>query len=158
MSKKKKLTPTQEKFAQNVASGMRKKDAAIEAGYSEKNAVRAGAVLSSDSNPLVKSRINQLQTKAASKVELKLENHLVDLKDIRDGAMRAGAWAAAVAAEVSRGKAAGLYVNRSEINVNRIDVMSKEEVLERMKQLYYETDGVLPAGKIIEIDPDESKD
>jgi hypothetical protein len=36
--------------------------------------------------------------------------------------------------------------------------MSKEEVLERMKQLYYETDGVLPAGKIIEIDPDESKD
>ena len=82
MSKKKKLTPKQEKFAQNVASGMRKKDAAIEAGYSEKNAVRAGAVLSSDSNPLVKSRINQLQTKAASKVELKLENHLVDLKDI----------------------------------------------------------------------------
>ena len=72
--------------------------------------------------------------------------------------MSSGAWAASVAAEVSRCKAAGLYVNRSEINVNRIDVMSKEEVLERMKQLYYETDGVLPAGKIIEIDPDESKD
>jgi hypothetical protein len=71
---------------------------------------------------------------------------------------RAGAWSAAVAAEVSRGKAAGLYVNRSEINVNRIDVMSKEEVLDRMKQLYYESGGVLPAGKVIEVDPDESRD
>jgi len=79
MAKKKKLTPKQEKFAQNVASGMRKKDAALEAGYSEKNATRAGAVLSSDANPLVKQRIGQLQEKAANKVELKLENHLVDL-------------------------------------------------------------------------------
>ena len=50
---KKKLTPKQEKFAQNVAKGMSKKDAAIDAGYSEKNAVKAGYVLASDDNPLV---------------------------------------------------------------------------------------------------------
>ena len=63
----KKLTPKQEKFAQNVAKGMRKKDAAQQAGYSEKNAGRAGTVLSSDQNPLVKNRIHELQTKAAEK-------------------------------------------------------------------------------------------
>jgi len=43
--------------------------------------------------------------------------------------------------------------------INRVDTMSKEEVLERMKQLYYKTDGVLPVGKFIEgevIDPYES--
>jgi len=146
---KKKLTPKQEKYAQNVAKGMSKKDAALDAGYSEKNAARAGYTLDSDSNPLVKQRIGALQEKAAKRVELDLSTHLTDLKDIREGAMRNGAWSAAVTAEVARGKAAGLYVNRSELTVNRVDTMSKEEVLERMKQLYYDTGGILPACKII---------
>ena len=146
----KKLTPKQEKFAQNVAKGMKKKEAAKKAGYSEKNAARAGTMLSSSANPVVKDRIHQLQTKAANKASLSLSTHLVDLKEIRDGAMRNGAWSAAVTAEVARGKAAGLYVNRSELVVNRVDTMSKDEVLARMKQLYYETDGILPIGKVIE--------
>tara|TARA_B110000211_G_C13715430_1_gene393625 strand:- start:53 stop:532 length:480 start_codon:yes stop_codon:yes gene_type:complete len=146
----KKLTPKQEKFAQNVAKGMKKNEAAKKAGYSEKNAARAGTVLTSKSNPVVQKRIHQLQTKAADKASLSLGNHLTDLKEIRDGAIRNGAWSAAVTAEVARGKAAGLYVNRSELIVNRVDTMSKDEVLERMKQLYYETDGILPIGKVIE--------
>ena len=147
---KKKLTPKQEKFAQNVAKGMSKKDAAVSAGYSKKNAVRAGTMLASKANPIVKSRIHELQTRAADKASLTLGTHLVDLKDIRDGAVRNGAWSAAVTAEVARGKAAGLYVNRSELVVNRVETMSKEEVLTRMKQLYYETDGILPLGTLIE--------
>ena len=146
----KKLTPKQEKFAQNVAKGMKKKDAAKQAGYSEKNAARAGTMLTSKSNPEVQDRIHALQTKAASKAELTLGNHLVDLKEIRDGAMRNGAWSAAVTAEVARGKAADLYVNRSELTVNRVDTMSKDEVLARMKELYYESGGILPEGKVIE--------
>tara|TARA_R100001377_G_scaffold84252_1_gene67399 strand:- start:12283 stop:12759 length:477 start_codon:yes stop_codon:yes gene_type:complete len=148
--KAKKLTPKQEKYAQNVAKGMKKKDAAVDAGYSEKNATRAGYLLDSEANPLVKQRIGALQEKAANKVELNLATHLTDLRDIREGAVRNGAWSAAVTAEVARGKAAGLYVNRSELTVNRVDTMSKEEVLDRMKQMYYDTGGILPAGKIIE--------
>jgi phage terminase small subunit len=62
--KKKKLTPKQEKFAQNVAKGMSKKDAAIAAGYSEKNATKAGYVLSSEENPLIQQKIQALQTSA----------------------------------------------------------------------------------------------
>tara|TARA_R100000995_G_scaffold83949_1_gene61222 strand:- start:680 stop:1153 length:474 start_codon:yes stop_codon:yes gene_type:complete len=150
MNAKKKLSPKQEKYAQNVAKGMSKKDAAVNAGYSEKNAKRAGYVLDSDANPLVKQRIHALQERAAKKVSLDLSTHLTDLKDIREGAMRNGAWSAAVTAEVARGKAAGLYINRSELIVNKVETMSKEEVLERMKQLYYDTGGILPAGKIIE--------
>jgi len=88
--------------------------------------------------------------KTAEKVELDLSTHLTDLKDIREGAMRNGAWSAAVTAEVARGKAAGLYVNRSELTVNRVDSMSKEEVLQRMQQLYDDTGGILPTYKIIE--------
>ena len=113
MKPKKKLSPKQEKYAQNVAKGMSKKDAALDAGYSEKNAKRAGYVLDSDANPLVKQRIQALQERAAKKVSLDLSTHLTDLKDIREGAMRNGAWSAAVTAEVARGKAAGLYINRS---------------------------------------------
>lgn len=150
MKTKKKLSPKQEKYAQNVAKGMSKKDAAVQAGYSEKNASRAGYVLDSKANPLVKERIGALQEKAAKKVELDLSTHLTDLKDIREGAMRNGAWSAAVTAEVARGKAAGLYVNRSELTVNRVDSMSKEEVLQRMQQLYDDTGGILPTYKIIE--------
>jgi phage terminase small subunit len=150
-----KLTPKQEKFAQNVAKGMSKKDAAKNAGYSEKNAGKAGTVLTSKENPMVQKRISELQEKAADKAELSLGTHLKDLKDIRDGAMRNNAFSAAVTAEVARGKAAGLYVNRSELTVNRVDTMSKEEVLERMKQLYYDTGGILPAGKVIEVEPEE---
>jgi phage terminase small subunit len=147
---KNKLTPKQEKFAQNVAKGMSKKEAAKQAGYSEKNAVRAGTILTSDSNPLVQRRIYQLQSRAANKASLTLGTHLGDLKEIRDGAMRNGAWSAAVTAEVARGKAAGLYVHRSELTVNRVDTMSKDEVLARMKELYYQTDGILPHGVLIE--------
>ena len=150
MKKKKKLTPKQEKFAQNVAKGMKKKEAALDAGYSEKNAARAGIILSGNANPIVKKRIYELQSRAADKAGLQLGTHLIDLKEIRDGAMRNGAWSAAVTAEVARGKAAGLYVNGSELVVNRVETMSKEEVLQRMKQLYYESDGILPVGTVIE--------
>ena len=155
---KKKLTPKQEKYAQNVAKGMSKKDAAIDAGYSEKNAARAGYTLDSDSNPLVKQRIGALQEKAAKKVELDLSTHLTDLKDIREGAMRNGAWSAAVGAEVARGKAAGLYINRSELVVNKVETMNKDQILERMKEIYHDTGGILPMGTIIEGDDFDEKD
>lgn len=154
----KKLTPKQEKFAQNVAKGMKKKDAAKSAGYSEKNAGRAGTMLTSDANPIVKDRIHQLQTKAADKAELTLGNHLVDLKEIRDGAMRNGAWSAAVGAEVARGKAAGLYINRSELVVNKVETMNKDQILERMKEIYHDTGGILPMGTIIEGEDFDEKD
>jgi phage terminase small subunit len=150
--KKKKLTPKQEKFAQNVVKGMSKKDAAIAAGYSEKNATKAGYVLSSEENPLIQQKIQALQTSASKKVGLDLATHLTDLKDIREGAMRNGAWSAAVGAEVARGKAAGLYINRSELVVSKVDTMSKDQILERMQQIYHDTGGILPMGVIIEGD------
>ena len=55
--KEKKLTPKQEKFAQAVASGTSLKEAAVLAGYSHKNAGRAGAFLANN-EPLVQRRID----------------------------------------------------------------------------------------------------
>jgi hypothetical protein len=71
--------------------------------------------------------------------------------------MRNGAWSAAVTAEVARGKAAGLYINRSELVVNKVETMDKEQILDRLKELYYETGGILPMGTIIEGEADDGE-
>ena len=110
--KKKKLTPKQEKFAQNVAKGMTQKDAAIKAGYSEKKAIKTGYELASKNNPHVQEKIQALQEKASNKVALDLATHLTDLKDIREGALRNGAWSAAVTAEVAT---PGKWLHLSEV-------------------------------------------
>jgi len=44
-------------------------------------------------------------------------------------------WNAAVAAEKSRGQAAGLYIDRKEILTGSIDQMSKEEVESKLKEI-----------------------
>ena len=146
-----KLNERQEKFAQNVAKGLSKTQAAIEAGYSPKNAGRAGIMMSGKNHPKIQARIEELQKRAANRVSLTLSSHLVDLKEIRDQALQNGSYSSAVAAEVARGKAAGLYVNKSELTINRIEQMSKEEVIERLNQIYQGTGGALPNSKIIDI-------
>ena len=146
-----KLNERQEKFAQNVAKGMSKTQAAIDAGYSPKNAGRAGIMMSGKNHPKIQARIEELQKRAANRVSLTLSSHLTDLKDIRDQALQNGSYSSAVAAEVARGKAAGLYVNKSELTINRIEQMSKEEVIERLNQIYQGTGGALPNSKIIDI-------
>jgi phage terminase small subunit len=64
----------------------------------------------------------------------------------------AGNWAAAVAAEKSRGQAAGLYIDRKEILTGSIDQLSKAEVEEKLreieKQFSINTD-------VIEIQPED---
>jgi phage terminase small subunit len=62
------------------------------------------------------ARIASIRESAAEKASMTLESHLSDLKNLRDAAVNDGKWAAAVTAEVSRGKAAGLYVEKVELS------------------------------------------
>ena len=114
--KEKKLTPKQEKFAQAVASGTSLKESAVLAGYSHKNAQRAGAYLANH-EPLVKRRIKAIENNA---------------------------FGAAVTAEINRGKASGLYVDRKELTVNKTSDMSKLQIIERIKELHEQSGGILP--------------
>jgi len=79
-----------------------------------------------------------------------------DLQRIRDQALEAGNFGAAVSAEYRRGQALGtIYVDRKEIRVGTIDSMSKDEVrrkLEEIKALY----GAPPQTQI-DIEPEEIK-
>ena len=142
--KEKKLTPKQEKFAQAVASGTSLKEAAVLAGYSHKNASRAGAFLANN-EPLVQRRIQELQNRGAAKATLTLVNHLENLEKLRDQAVSNNAFGAAVTAEISRGKAAGLYVDRKELTVNKTSDMTKLQIIERIKELHEQSGGILPS-------------
>jgi len=70
-----------------------------------------------------------------------------DLLFIRDKAIEAGAWAAAVQAEYRRGQALGnIYIDRKEIRHGTIDSMSKEEVqrkLEALRKVYQASPNVV---------------
>jgi hypothetical protein len=52
--------------------------------------------------------------------------------------MQNGNYAAAVAAEKSRGQAAGLYIDRKEILHGKIDQMNRDEVMREIKKLQEE--------------------
>jgi phage terminase small subunit len=68
-------------------------------------------------NGKVRLRVNELQAAAAQKAQITLESHLRDLADLRDQAREARQFSAAITAEVARGKASGVHVEKTESTV-----------------------------------------
>lgn len=69
------------------------------------------------SNPKIKARLAELRAPAVSSAKITLETHLRDLEKLRDKADQACDFGAAIRAEVARGKAAGLYVEKVEMSL-----------------------------------------
>ena len=159
---KKTLTAREWAFVKEYVSGdgeVTMKEAAIRAGYSPKSASQTAHTLTSpDKAPHVVAAIQEYRAELAEKYGTNFDRHMRDLQKIRDAALQAGAYGAAVTAEYRRGQALGtIYVDRKEIRVGTIDSMSKEEVqakLEEMKKLY----GGPPPKQIIDITPEEIED
>ena len=149
------------KFVQEYVSGdgtVTLKEAAIRAGYKPTSAsVMAWKLTNPDINPHVVAAIQAYRAELASKYNTTYERHMQALQTIRDAALQAGAYAAAVQAEYRRGQALGtIYVERKEIRHGTIDSMSKEEVqrkLDELKKLYGG-----PPGRLIEATPQEVGD
>jgi phage terminase small subunit len=99
-----------ERFAQELAKGKTQTEAYVEAGYKpdDGNATRLTG------NDRVQARVAELQAKAASRAVLTLESHLNDLAELRDKAATAKQYSAAITAEIARGKASGVHVEKSE--------------------------------------------
>lgn len=110
------ITPKREKFAQAVASGKNHGEAyrmAFDAGNMKAETIRKRASeLASHGD--VRGRIEELRAPIAEKAQITLESHLADLKSLRNMAAKAEQMSAAIAAEVARGKAVGLYIDRKE--------------------------------------------
>lgn len=156
---KKKLTQREWTFVQELVAGdgtVTMKECALRAGYSPQSAkAMAWRLTNPDLNPHVVAAIQEYRAELAAKYGTTFERHMRDLQTIRDAALAAGAFGAAVTAEHRRGQALGtIYIERKEIRHGTIDQMSKEEVekkLEEIKRLY----GGPPPQAILEV---EAKD
>jgi phage terminase small subunit len=130
-------------------------EAAIRAGYPKESASATASLLTNPKrSPHIVAAIQQYRAELAEKYGTNFDRHMRDLQQIRDQALEAGNFGAAVSAEYRRGQALGtIYVDRKEIRVGTIDSMSKDEVrrkLEEIKALYG-----APPQTLIDIDPEE---
>lgn len=104
------LSEREERFALAIVEGRSQTAAYVAAGYAAAGARgNASRLIARDS---IADRVAELRAPAVAAVKLTLEAHLDELAHLRDAARDAGAFGVAVAAEVARGKAAGLYDRR----------------------------------------------
>jgi phage terminase small subunit len=122
---KNKLTAKQEKFCNEIASGKNQSDAYRESfdikrmtskSLNEKASVLANMVK-------IRSRIAELRKPVVEKTQMTLESHLDDLAKLRNLAVKEKQIAAAITAEIARGKAAGIHIEKSQVNLNTLNPM-----------------------------------
>jgi len=139
------LTAQQLKFVHELVAGegkVTKKEAAIRAGIPEEKATYTAA-LYLQSGAVLKA-IQDFRAELSEKYGTNFERHMRDLQIIRDAALEAGNYGAAVQAEYRRGQALGsIYIERKEIRHGTIDSMSKEEVMRKLQEIksMYRTGG-----------------
>ena len=133
------ITPQQRKFCELLIlhdGEWTATECAIEAGYSEKSARQIASQLQNrEKYPKVYDYILMLRNEQHKKYHVNYNRHMRRLKELSLSAEEKGNYTAAVSAEISRGKAAGLYVDRKEILTGSIDNMPKQEVERRLEEL-----------------------
>ena len=127
------------------------REAAERAGYPAPSShTRAYELMNPNKCPHVVAEIKRYRDELDEKFGVDFKRHIRDLQKIRDSALEAGAYSAAVQAEYRRGQAQGdIYINKSEIRHGTIDQMSAEEVereLQRIREGFE---------KVIDITPDK---
>lgn len=162
--KTKGLTEKQEKFCRIYATeDVTRTEAARLAGFGEGTAAWAASrFLNGRDYPHVLARVAEIKEELSQKYEVTFDGHIRQLAKIRDMALEKGNFTAAVAAEKSRGAAAGLYVSRSEILVGKIDQMSRDEVMAEIVKLQSQFPVLMldtaPGGQVIDVVPNETDD
>ena len=151
----KRLTEMQKRFAEYIVfnegktTGM---EAAIAAGYSKDRArVEASELQNPRHSPLVVKYIGELREENQKKYEITFERHIAELAKLRELAIKRGSFSSAVNAEVSRGKAAGLYIEQKIIKTGKLEDLTEQELEARMKQIIKEYSPILDAKPIEEI-------
>ena len=105
-------------------------------------------------HPTIRKEYNYLMNESKKKYELNYDRAVQDLYDIRDKALEAGSFNAAISAQNSLLKVGGLVVDRKEVMFGKVDQMSREEVEKRLEQLMgnvvlaNKTDGLLDPGEL----------
>ena len=137
----KRLTEMQQRFAEFLVFGgpdgpLSKSEAAEMAGYSPKRSRVEGSELTNPKlSPLVVQYIGKLHDERLQKHEVTYTKHIAELDRIKDKALKKGSFSSAVNAEVSRGKAAGLYIDRKIIKTGKLEDMTEDQLEAKMKQI-----------------------
>ena len=153
----KRLTEMQKRFAEFLVFGgpdgpLSKSEAAEMAGYSPKRSRVEGSELTNPRlSPLVVQYIGKLHDERLQKHEVSYSKHIAELDRIKQAALKKGSFSSAVNAEVSRGKAAGLYIDRKIIKTGKLEDMSEQELEAKMKQIL---DDYAP---LLNVTPNESE-
>ena len=148
----KKLTDIQKRFSELYVYNEGRKtpyECAVEAGYAEDSArVRASELRNPKRYPLVVKYIGELREEVQQKYEVTFEKHIKELARLREEALKKGSFSSAVNAEVSRGKAAGLYIEQKIIKTGKLEDMSEQELENRMKEIVEQYSPILDAKPI----------
>ena len=137
----KRLTEMQKRFAEFIVFGgpegpVSQSEAAVLAGYSSKRARQEGSeLLNPRLSPLVVAYVGKLKEERLQKHEVTYAKHVAELDRIKTAALKKGSFSSAVNAEVSRGKAAGLYIDRKIIKTGKLEEMSEEELLAKRAKI-----------------------
>ena len=137
----KRLTEMQKRFAEFLVFGgpdgpLSKSEAAEMAGYSPKRSRVEGSELTNPRlSPLVVQYIGKLHDERLQKHEVSYSKHIAELDRIKHAALKKGSFSSAVNAEVSRGKAAGLYIDRKIIKTGKLEDLTEEQLEAKMKQI-----------------------
>jgi len=151
----KRLTDIQKRFSELYIYNEGRKtpyECAVEAGYAEDSArVRASELRNPRRYPLVVKYIGELREEIQQKYEVTFEKHIKELARIRDEALSKRSYSSAVNAEVSRGKAAGLYIEQKIIKTGKLEDMTEAQLEARMKEIIDQYSPILDAKPIEEI-------
>ena len=159
----KRLTEMQKRFAEFIVFGgpegpVSQMEAAKLAGYSHNRARQEGSELMNPRlSPLVAKFVGELKEERLKKFEVSYEKHVAELDRIKNAALKKGSFSSAVNAEVNRGKAAGLYIDRKIIKHGKLEELTEEQLQAKMKQILTDYAPLLNA-KIVEGESQDIKD
>ena len=157
----KRLTDIQKRFSELYTYNEGRKtpyECAVEAGYAEDSArVRASELRNPRRYPLVVKYIGELREEIQQKYEVTFEKHIKELAKIRDEALSKRSYSSAVNAEISRGKAAGLYIEQKIIKTGKLEDMTEAQLEARMKEIIDQYSPILDAKPFEEIKEEVKK-
>ena len=130
------LSPAHKKFCRLYVQGLSGAEAARRAGFTKhKYGAKAQGSALLRRNPLIANHIIELLQKERERATVSMDSHLTELSRLRDEAVDSGQISSAISAEVSRGRAAGLYIEKKEVTVNKVESMSDEELRSKLQDL-----------------------
>jgi phage terminase small subunit len=109
-------------------------------------------------NIKIASRIAALRKPVVERAQVTLEQHLNDLKELRDAAWLNKKYGPAIQAEISRGKASGHYIERSEVGEpGAFDKLDDDELERSIEQALRAIDNARTKAPAVAASPRKAK-